>query len=129
MVLWGGAAGSWLNDGRRYNPTSNTWAGVSSTSLSPRDAFPSIWTGNEMIIWGGYYISASAGSGTSYTLASGGRHDPSANAWASMTTNGAPSARSNPSAAWQGSQLHVWDGPNDTYSYSPQRLMQLYVRP
>ena len=44
-----------------------------------------VWTGSEMIVWGGY-------NGSSY-FNDGGRYNPAANSWTAVTTTGAPAAR------------------------------------
>jgi hypothetical protein len=56
MIVWGGAdAGSnALNTGGRYNPGMNSWTATSTANVpSPRYFHTAVWTGNEMIIWGG----------------------------------------------------------------------------
>jgi hypothetical protein len=40
----------------------------------------------------------------------GGRYTPSTDSWLPTAEAGAPSARSNPHAAWTGSRLLVWSG-------------------
>ena len=47
--------GGYLNDGGRYNPTANTWTAVTTTGApTARDSHTAVWTGSEMIVWGGY---------------------------------------------------------------------------
>ena len=57
-----------------------------------------IWTGSEMIVWGGDYLNT------------GGRYDPLADSWRPTTTVGAPSGRSGHLAVWTGHQMIVWGG-------------------
>jgi hypothetical protein len=45
-----------------------------------------VWTGSEMIVWGGL--------GTSGYLNTGARYNPAANTWTPVTTNAAPAPRS-----------------------------------
>jgi hypothetical protein len=61
-----------------------------------------------MLIWGGY--------GTGGVLGSGARYDPATDAWAPMTSGGAPTARAYHPAVWTGSRMLVWGGrgSNDT---------------
>jgi hypothetical protein len=108
MIVWGGDDGSSnnpLNTGGRYNPTTNSWA-ATSTGASvppPREWHTAVWTGNEMIVWGGYaHFTA---------LNTGGRYDPSTNAWTatSIGTN-VPSTRYFHAAAWTGTEMTVWGG-------------------
>ena len=55
-----------------------------------------------MIAWGGY-------NGGTY-LGDGARYRPSADDWAILPAAGAPSARSEHTAAWTGAEMIVWGG-------------------
>jgi uncharacterized repeat protein (TIGR01451 family) len=75
-----------------------------------RSAHAVVWTGTEMIIWGGY----SAGG-----LDSGARYDPAADTWAATSMTGVPVARYNHTALWTGTEMIVWggyDGAPDYYN-------------
>src|SRR5688500_6705536 len=59
MIVWGGrttdgpGAGS-FGDGARYTPATDTWTPLPGAGApSPRALHSAIWTGAEMIIWGG----------------------------------------------------------------------------
>jgi len=60
MIVWGGSSwnGSgytYLNDGGRYSPAGNNWAAMPSVGApAGRQTFTAVWTGSEMIIFGGY---------------------------------------------------------------------------
>ena len=44
-----------LNTGGRYNPSTDSWTATSTTNApSARDDHTAVWTGSEMIVWGGY---------------------------------------------------------------------------
>jgi hypothetical protein len=60
-----------------------------------------VWTGDEMIVWGG--------NDGAY-LDSGGRYDPGGDAWTPVSLTGAPSQRSQHSAVWTGDAMVVWGG-------------------
>jgi hypothetical protein len=64
-----------------------------------------IWTGSEMIAWGGW-------AGGSVELNDGGRYNPAANSWTALPTSGAPTARDFHTAVWTGSEMIVWGGWN-----------------
>ena len=50
MIIWGG----FDNTGGKYNPTTDTWIPTNTaTAPSGRGEHAAVWTGNEMIIWGG----------------------------------------------------------------------------
>ena len=46
--------GGYLNDGGRYDPAANTWTALpTSGAPAARDYHTAVWTGSEMIVWGG----------------------------------------------------------------------------
>jgi len=81
MIVWGGYNGSsYLNTGGRYSPATDTWApGGTSLTNAPSARFlpKAIWTGTEMVVWGGA-IGSSFGS----FLGTGGRYSPATDTWA-----------------------------------------------
>ena len=54
MIVWAGYNGSYFNDGGRYNPAANTWTALAPRAPAARNYHTAVWTGSEMIIWGGY---------------------------------------------------------------------------
>jgi hypothetical protein len=88
MIVWGGFSASFLNTGGRYNPSTDSWTATSTTGApAARDFHTAVWTGSQMIIWGG------AGSGPTY-FNSGGRYcaqaqAPTAQSAFSRKTHGA----------------------------------------
>jgi hypothetical protein len=106
VIEWGGYDGNHLDTGGRYNPGTDTWAATSTTSApSGRSFATAIWTGSEMIVWGGF--------GASNFFNSGGKYNPDTNSWAASTTINAPIGRSNHTAIWTGSEMIVWGGLGD----------------
>lgn len=107
MIVWGGffydGTGHFLNTGGSYDPGSNSWI-PTSTANTPigRDQHTAIWSGSEMIIWGGQV-------GNSY-LDNGGRYNPSTNSWTAISTTNAPFARAQQTAIWTGTEMIVWGG-------------------
>jgi hypothetical protein len=59
MIIWGGHLGDinsgvYLNSGGRYNPSIDSWTTTSTGNAPSARTFPTaVWTGNEMIVWGG----------------------------------------------------------------------------
>jgi len=83
----------------------NSWAAVPTTGApSARAYHTAVWTGSEMIVWGGYNGSSALGSG--------GRYNPVGNSWTTLPTSGAPGARDLHTAVWTGSDMIVWGGWN-----------------
>jgi N-acetylneuraminic acid mutarotase len=79
------------------------WLSTSTTNVpSARGWHSAVWTGSEMIIWGGV--------ATSGYLNTGGRYNPASDTWAPITTTNAPSARFLHTAVWAGSEMLVWGG-------------------
>jgi len=112
VIVWGGMSGNldngtWYNTGGRYNPTSNTWSATSTTGApSPRIWHVDVWTGQELIVWGGCTGSTSCPNEV-YT---GGRYDPGGDSWMDTSIQSAPSERSNAAAVWTGAEMIVWGG-------------------
>jgi Galactose oxidase, central domain len=67
-----------------------------------------VWTGSEMIVWGG-------GADASTYLNTGARYNPSTDSWAATSTTNAPEARTSHTAVWTGSEMIVWGGSNGSY--------------
>ena len=115
LIQWGGCDGgtefctTWL--GGRYAPASDTWTLTSLTGVpSPRRLHDAVWTGSEMIVWGGCTEDSAGNQNCDIELDTGGRYDPSTDTWSAMTTVGAPAARIEPEMVWTGSQMIVWSG-------------------
>ena len=112
MIVWGGcldgSCAATLNTGARYNPASNTWTAISTAGApSGRYTHSAVWTGNEMIVWGGQ---PATNTGACY--------NPTTNTWTTITLNGAPSARWGHAAVWSGSEFIVWGGYNGTNTFN-----------
>src|SRR5262245_30572744 len=70
---------------------------------SARSGHTAVWTGTEMIVWGG--------SG----LNTGGRYDPALNTWTPTSTGAnVPSGRTDHTAVWTGTEMIVWGGMDAT---------------
>src|SRR5207244_170592 len=108
MVVWGGSTNSsstaTLNTGGKYNPVTDSWSATTTTGAPPqRDSHTSVWTGSEMILWGGADSSLNQ-------LGDGGRYNPTSDTWSSLTTNNAPAGRVWPRSVWTGSKMIIWGG-------------------
>jgi N-acetylneuraminic acid mutarotase len=80
---------------------------MSSTGAPPpRAGATAVWTGSLFVIWGGQDPNTNAFVG------SGGAYDPVSDSWTSLSSTGAPVARSGHAAAWTGSRMLIWGGTN-----------------
>ncbi len=107
MIVWGGggATGERFNTGERYDPGTDTWTptGLGPNVPEPRWGHTAVWTGTEMIVWGGH--------GSCYPYNYGGRYDPVTDSWRSISPLDSthPGRRYN-TAVWTGSDMIVWGG-------------------
>jgi len=78
MIVWAGhAPGAVLNTGGRYYPGTDSWAATSITNApTARDRHTAVWTGSEMIVWGGANLLPSEGY-----FNTGGRYNPTTETW------------------------------------------------
>jgi N-acetylneuraminic acid mutarotase len=72
-------------------------------SPAPRREHTAVWTGSEMIVWGGL-------SGGTAARDDGGRYDPATDTWQPLSAAGAPGPRYAHTAVWTGSEMVVWGG-------------------
>ncbi|MBI4563406.1 MAG: hypothetical protein HY716_01765 [Planctomycetes bacterium] len=76
-----------------------------------------IWTGTDVLIWGG--STGASPPPTSSYYNDGYRYDPGSNTWlGTISSTGAPSARSFHTAVWTGSQMIIWGGYDGSGSVS-----------
>src|SRR5438552_606846 len=84
--------------------TDDTWTATSLTNAPvARSAHTAVWTGSEMIIWGGTQ------GGVVY-LNTGGRYNPSTDSWTATSTTNAPAVRYYHTAVLTDSEMIVWGG-------------------
>lgn len=100
MIVWGGYDGhDYRGDGSRFDPAANTWKALSAKGApSPRADHTAVFTGKEMIVWGGFgpvdarrtrvsgggaHLEARVTGDETYylALADGGAYDPAADTW------------------------------------------------
>src|SRR5262249_45199183 len=92
MIVWGGGEqdqfcpstsaayqGGAYQDGSRYDPLTDTWSLISRVN-APNGRFwhTAVWTGTEMIVWGGWDVNLS-------DVNDGGRYDPASDSWRSVS--------------------------------------------
>jgi N-acetylneuraminic acid mutarotase len=124
LILWGGTGRHsgqftlWA-DGARYDPAADRWTSMAVGPLVGRQDATAVWTGNEVLVWGGY--AGSNGPCASYKgyCSDGARYDPTSDKWAAIPPSPL-SLRSRHSSVWTGSEMIVWAGSCDCASPSEQ---------
>jgi beta-lactamase regulating signal transducer with metallopeptidase domain len=107
MLVWGGVRYSpdrrVFATGGRYDPARDSWTLLPTNDApSARTMHAAVWTGSEMIIWGGHEDQDSMNTGARFNVAAG--------KWTPTTLKDAPQARFGHCAVWTGSEMIVWGG-------------------
>ena len=129
MIVWGGGAASeggrrgLPTDGAAYDPSRNLWRPIAAAPLAGRVGHTAIWTGRQMIVWGGAGVSdepdsfdpsadpdaAPPAKEDPGPFADGAAYDPQRNSWQPIAA--APLAgRVSHTAVWTGQEMIVWGG-------------------
>ena len=109
MIIWGGYnahIGQMYDDGARYHPATDSWSPVTPAGApTMRYWHTAVWTGTEMIVWGGI----------NYPVydRSGGRYNPATDTWTPTSMVNAPSLRWMHMAVWTGTEMIVQGGTPD----------------
>ena len=107
LIVFGGErSGSgaiYNNTGARYNLATDTWVPLSTTNAPGLAYHTAIWTGSEMIVFGGLYAFQSFAEG-------GARYNPTTDVWTALSTTNAPQRRYRHNAIWTGSEMIIWGG-------------------
>jgi len=82
------------------------WTGLPELPVGRR-SHVAVWTGTEMLVWGGY--------GSPGYLDSGHRYNAATDTWVPMNRSGAPLARDGHAVVWTGTEMIVWGGYNSSY--------------
>ncbi|MFN0250929.1 MAG: hypothetical protein ACKV2T_28910 [Kofleriaceae bacterium] len=126
MIIWGGNSydedSDRLDTGARYDPVADQWIPMPSLGLTGRDDPRAVWTGREMLVWGGHDASGHTATGAHY--------DPTTNRVRPIPTASAPRPREDHTMVWTGTEMIVWGGWNgddrdrnyalDSARYDPQ---------
>jgi len=113
-IVWGGfsgLSGGDLSDGALYDPRTDQWSAMSSTGApSPRSQHAAVWTGTQMIVYGGQ-------TGDGRSLADGAIYDPVTDTWIPLP--GGAGIVNGAMAAWTGSELVVCGSPEAAVQSTP----------
>ena len=117
MLVWGGMQGNldnavYLSSGGLYDPATGAWTPTSLAGApSGRIRHAEVWTGQEMIVWGG----CNGPSPCATSLFTGARYDPATDQWTATPLQSVPGARDRHTGVWTGTSLIVWGGYVDAY--------------
>lgn len=111
MLVWGGSGSlprqPYFADGAAYDPAADRWRRLPQAPLIRRAGHSAVWTGKEMVIWGGGETDSHVGFS-----ADGAAFDPAAQSWRAVPPSPL-GARRGHTALWTGSQMLVWGGDAD----------------
>jgi hypothetical protein len=136
LILWGGSlrdGADQFADGYVFDPASDLWTPMAVSPLGPRSFASAVWTGEEVVIWGGWNGSRERyADGAAYDPASASVHqfnrsdtptavaaayDPASDRWRELP---APDLSPNGTfAVWTGEELFALDYGNVAMVYDP----------
>jgi len=110
LLIWGGFTGTdcclpsemFLDDGAAFDPDTGRWRRLAEGPLEERAPF-SVWTGEELIVWGS--------TGRELYLRDGAAYDPSSDSWRAIAE--APLALTDATTVWTGAEMIVFGSSLD----------------
>jgi hypothetical protein len=110
LLVWGGWCGHLFSPcagGGAYDPATGEWEAL-ETEAAPesRGMTTAVWTGQEMLIWGGQ-------KGDRTLAHEGGAYNPVVRRWRTVSLVDAPTPRRYHSAVWTGTEMIVWGGDDN----------------
>jgi hypothetical protein len=140
LIVWGGASASHGQalqaNGAAYDPSAGRWRPLPAGPLSPRVGQTAVWTGTEMVVWGGYDRLAHRQFRVS---ADGAAYSPTTRRWRVLPP--APlSARADAIGIWTGGRVILLGGHpavtsntargyRDGAAYDPVRHQWRHIAP
>lgn len=107
-VFGGDHDGGTVGDGAVFDPRRAAWMSMGEPR-APRTAASMLWTGTELLVFGGF-TNVASGEATDELMA----FEPTARAWTTLVAPGAPSPRAEHVALWTGRRLVIWGGRQHT---------------
>jgi Galactose oxidase, central domain len=90
-------------------PGSAAWTRLPKAPIAPRSEYAAVWTGKEMLIWGGYSNTTLYGDGAAY--------DPATRIWTKIAA-GPLVGRALPVTVWTGKDMLIFGGAGNSGAYS-----------
>ena len=114
VIPTGSSLSNWTHEGCMYDLVSDKWERVDTRSAPIRySGHSAIWTGSEVLIWGGKVPPGVSGNNGVLTN-EGALFNPETNSWRAISTRNAPSPRMDHVAVWTGTQMIVFGGSDNT---------------
>ena len=109
LIVWGGqGATGELGTGAQLlfaHGLPTAWAALSATNApAARAGHSAVWTGSQMLVWGGQCAGVSLGDGAAY--------NPQTDVWQTLAATNAPSSRYDHAALWTGAEMLIIGGVN-----------------
>jgi len=115
MLVYGLATGNGV-EGAIYDVDTDSWTTMSVAGAPERFGFSLVWTGTEVVLWGGR-------ASTTY-YSDGAIYRPDLDSWAGFSDANEPTGRLNHTAVWSGSEMIILggQGSGNTYIQEPTVL-------
>jgi hypothetical protein len=115
-----GSTGATIGPGIAPALAAATWSTIPAGPLSARAEQSTLWTGSDMLIWGGQSLSTQVECPCeTHSLNDGSFYDPKSSQWTTMPPSPL-SAREDAASVWTGHLALFWGGQTaSTYSSSP----------
>jgi N-acetylneuraminic acid mutarotase len=113
FVVWGGYKlvpadkDGQMVDGAAYDPQTKRWRLLSTGPLEYSWGRTGVWTGEELIVWGGE--SGQPGKGMHRRPDNGAAYDPASDSWTELPRSPVWSLTGH-SAVWSGKEMVIWGG-------------------
>lgn len=118
MITWGGIRDSrtgihgyptgFVARGAAYSPATDTWRTLETSGLDARGWHTAVWTGREMIVWGGVSEPQTTCYDCGYA-GDAGAYDPVSRTWREVDPGPLP-GRVEHTAVWTGTEMIVFGG-------------------
>jgi hypothetical protein len=118
MITWGGIKDSttgthgyptgFIAVGAAYDPATDEWRMLEESPLDPRGWHSAVWTGEEMVVWGGVAQPNTTCSDCGYAE-NAGAYDPTSGHWRRIDSGPLP-GRVEHSAVWTGDRMIIFGG-------------------
>jgi hypothetical protein len=121
VALAAGVAGVFIGRATKVSEEARlaaSWQALPAAPIVGRISASTVWTGAEMIIWGGYARSEDVGQASD-----GAAYDPATRTWRTIASS-PPGVQGSAAVAWTGDEMLVWasnspDGPVGSAAYDP----------